>query len=418
MKTRAVILAGGEGTRLGVLTAKRTKPAVPFAGKYRMIDFPLSNCVNSNIYDVMIIAQYRPQSLIEHIGSGGPWDLNRDFTGGVRIFTPYKSRASGWFIGTADAVQQNFLFIKRSEPDLVLILSGDHVYAMDYSKMIEYHFDHHADLTMATIRVPIEEASRYGIVDVAPDMSVTSFIEKPVHPPSNLVNMGVYLFDRRVLDEALWQDNQRKESSHDFGKDILPSMVKNGARVFAFPYDGYWVDVGTVESYWKAHMDLLKSPTPFDLYDRSWIIHTRTEERPPVRVDRGATIEDSMICDGCIIEAGAKVIRSILSPGVHIHAGAEVIESVVLTDADINYGASVTRSILDKHCKIRENSIMGEICEGEIKISMAGKHAIIPPNTIVRGGASIGPDVIAEDYHSTLIEAGQYIQTRRLPYEI
>src|SRR5512135_551738 len=184
MKTRAVILAGGEGTRLGVLTAKRTKPAVPFAGKYRIIDFPLSNCVNSNIYDVMIIAQYRPQSLIEHIGSGGPWDLNRDFTGGVRIYTPYKSRASGWFIGTADAVQQNFLFIKRQDPDLVLILSGDHVYAMDYAKMIDYHFSNHADMTMATIRVPIEEASRYGILDVSADMCVTSFIEKPVRPPS------------------------------------------------------------------------------------------------------------------------------------------------------------------------------------------------------------------------------------------
>ena len=175
MKTRAVILAGGEGTRLGVLTAKRTKPAVPFAGKYRIIDFPLSNCVNSNIFDVMIIAQYRPQSLIEHIGSGGPWDLNRDFTGGVRIFTPFKSRASGWFIGTADAVQQNFSFIKRNDPELILILSGDHVYAMDYTKMIQFHFEHKADLTMATICVPIEEASRYGIVDVAPDMRVTHF---------------------------------------------------------------------------------------------------------------------------------------------------------------------------------------------------------------------------------------------------
>ncbi len=418
MKTRAVILAGGEGTRLGVLTAKRTKPAVPFAGKYRIIDFPLSNCVNSNIYDVMIIAQYRPQSLIEHIGSGGPWDLNRDFTGGVRIYTPYKSRASGWFIGTADAVQQNFLFIKRQDPDLVLILSGDHVYAMDYAKMIDYHFSNHADLTMATIRVPMEEASRYGIVDVASDMCVTSFIEKPLHPPSNLINMGVYLFNRRVLDEALWEDNQKKESSHDFGKDVLPSMVKGGARVVAYPYDGYWVDVGTVESYWKAHMDLLRSPTPFDLYNRGWIIHTRTEERAPVRVDRGAIVEDSMICDGCVIESGAKVVRSILSPGVHVHSGAVITESVVLTDAIINCGSMVTRSILDKRCVICENAVMGELCEGEVKISMAGKHAIIPPKTIIKSGASIGPDVIAADYTSTIIETGQYIQTRRLPYEI
>lgn len=418
MKIRAVILAGGEGTRLGVLTAKRTKPAVPFAGKYRIIDFPLSNCVNSNIYDVMIIAQYRPQSLIEHIGSGGPWDLNRDFTGGVRIFTPYKARASGWFIGTADAVQQNFLFIKRGDPEMVLILSGDHVYSMDYARMMQYHTDNKADLTMAVIRVPIEEASRYGIVDVGPDFRVTSFIEKPAHPPSNLVNMGVYLFNRQVLDQVLWDDSQRKDSSHDFGKDILPAMVKNGLRAFAFPYDGYWVDVGTVESYWKAHMDLLKSPTPFNLHDRAWVIHTRTEERPPVRIDRGAIIEDSMICDGCVIENGARVIRSILSPGVHLHSGAVVNESIILTDSQVNHGAIVAHSILDKSVKVMEEAVIGEMTGGELKISMAGKHAIIPPRVIIQAGASVGPDVIAADYNSNIIETGEYIQTRRLPYEI
>jgi glucose-1-phosphate adenylyltransferase len=418
LRTRAVILAGGEGTRLGVLTAKRTKPAVPFAGKYRIIDFPLSNCVNSNIFDVMIIAQYRPQSLIEHIGSGGPWDLNRDFTGGVRIFTPFKSRASGWFIGTADAVQQNFSFIKRSDPELILILSGDHVYAMDYTKMIQYHFDHKADLTMATIRVPIEEASRYGIVEVTPDMRVTSFIEKPAHPPSNLVNMGVYLFNRQVLDLMLWEDSQRKDSSHDFGKDILPELVKNGARVYSYPYDGYWVDVGTVESYWQAHMDLLKSPTPFDLYDRSWVIHTRTEERPPSLIDKGAIIEDSLICDGCMIESGARVVRSILSPGVHICAGATVIESIILTDAMIDRGAIVTRTILDKVSWVFENARVGEMSTTEIKISMVGKHAEVPANSIVQAGATIGPNVIAEDYSTSLIQTGQYVQTRRLPNEI
>jgi len=417
VKTRAVILAGGEGTRLGVLTAKRTKPAVPFAGKYRIIDFPLSNCVNSNIFDVMIVAQYRPQSLIEHIGSGGPWDLNRDFTGGVRIFTPYKSRASGWFIGTADAVQQNFSFIKRGDPDLILILSGDHVYAMDYTKMIEYHFEHKADLTMAVIHVPIEEASRYGIVDVAPDFRVTNFIEKPAHPPSNLINMGVYLFNRHVLDQALWEDNQRKDSSHDFGKDVLPKMVKQGSKVFAFPYDGYWVDVGTVESYWKAHMDLLKSPTPFDLYDRTWVIHTRTEERPPVRVEQGAVIEDSMICDGCIIENGAKVVRSILSPGVTIHANAQVIESIILTDTIVHAGSQIYRSILDKRAIILENVHMGEMVTDELKISMAGKNSIIPADCTIQAGATIGPDVIQADFETNRIETGEYIQTRRLPYE-
>jgi len=212
MKTRAVILAGGEGSRLGALTAKRTKPAVPFAGKYRIIDFPLSNCVNSGIFDVMVLAQYRPQSLIEHIGAGAPWDLNRDFTGGIKILTPYKARnSSDWYAGTADAVQQNFGFIKQGEPDFVLILSGDHIYTMDYDAMISFHIDHQADLTVGTIRVPKEEASRFGILSVNDQYEITSFVEKPANPQSNLVNMGVYLFNRELLDRVLWEDRQRKK---------------------------------------------------------------------------------------------------------------------------------------------------------------------------------------------------------------
>src|SRR3990170_2415549 len=317
MKTRAVILAGGEGSRLGVLTAKRTKPAVPFAGKYRIIDFPLSNCVNSRIFDVMIVAQYRPHSLIEHIGAGGPWDLNRDFTGGVRIYSPYKARGSSdWYLGTADAVQQNFRFIKQGDPDLVLILSGDHIYNMNYDAMVTFQMDHQADATVATIRVPVSDASRFGIVGVNDQFQVTSFIEKPFQPSTNLANMGVYLFNRSVLDRVLWEDRNRTESTHDFGKDILPRMVSGGAQVIAFPYTGYWVDVGTVESYWQAHMDLLVDPPPLDLNNRSWIVHTRTQERPPVYISGGAEVVDSMITDGCYIAAGAQVERSVLSPGV------------------------------------------------------------------------------------------------------
>lgn len=235
MKIRAIILAGGEGTRLGVLTAKRTKPAVPFAGKYRIIDFPLSNCVNSNIFDVMIIAQYRPQSLIEHIGAGGPWDLNRDFTGGVRIFTPYKARSTTWFVGTADAVQQNYSFIKRNSPDMTLVLSGDHVYAMDYEAMIRYHIEKGAQMTMATIPIPMDGASRFGIVGVEPDNRVVSFIEKPAKPPSNLANMGVYLFNTSLLDNALWEDHLRSDSTHDFGKDIIPHR-----RIHPLNRCGHW----------------------------------------------------------------------------------------------------------------------------------------------------------------------------------
>ncbi len=420
MKTRAVILAGGEGSRLGILTAKRTKPAVPFAGKYRIIDFTLSNCINSGIFDVMILAQYRPHSLIEHIGAGGPWDLNRDFTGGVRIYSPYKARgASDWYLGTADAVQQNFRFIKQTNPDMVMILSGDHIYEMNYDAMVTFHRDHEADLTMATFRVPIEDASRFGIVDMDEDYRVKSFVEKPANPPSNLVNMGVYLFEADILNRALWEDHQMTESSHDFGKDILPHLVKQGARVFAYPYSGYWVDVGTVGSYWKAHMDLLNRPSPIDLHDRSWIIHTRTEERPPVQILQGATVIDSMITDGCVIHPGATVERSILSPGVTVKNDATVRESVILTDVVIEPGAIVERTIIDKRAQVGENARVGAIeAAPEPRIAMIGKNSVIAAGMIIQPGAIIGTDVIPEDFSSQIIQSDDYIQTKRLAYEV
>jgi len=420
MRTRAVILAGGEGSRLGILTAKRTKPAVPFAGKYRIIDFTLSNCVNSGIFDVMILAQYRPHSLIEHIGAGGPWDLNRDFTGGVRIYSPYKARgASDWYLGTADAVQQNFRFIKQTKPDLVLILSGDHIYEMNYDAMVSFHMDHGADLTMATIRVPIEEASRFGIVDVDDQYHVTSFLEKPENPPSNLVNMGVYLFNINVLDRALWEDHQIEGSSHDFGKDILPRLIARGARVFAYPYTGYWVDVGTVNSYWQAHMDLLAEPSSIDLNDRSWIIHTRTEERPPVRIGGGSTIIDSMIADGCVIAPGAVVERSVLSPGVQVGPNATVRESVLLTECQVEEGAIVDQTIVDKRVKIGRDARVGAIQPSlNPRISMIGKNSILPAGIAIEPGAVIGTDVTYDDYPSEVIRGDAYIQTKRLPYEV
>ncbi len=282
MKIRAVILAGGEGTRLKVLTTKRAKPAVLFAGKYRIIDFTLSNCVNSQITDVMVLAQYRPQSLIEHIGSGSPWDLNRDFTGGIRILTPYKALASDWFVGNADAVQQNFAFIKRGNPEQVLILSGDHIYAMDYRKMIKFHLEKNADVTIASVKVPLNEASRYGILEVNENQMVTGFHEKPLEPTSNTANMGVYLFNSDVLNQILWADHSNPRSKHDFGNDIIPELLSKNLKVYAFPFQGYWVDVGTIESYWKSQMDLLSTTQSFKLYHPDWIIHTRTEERPPV----------------------------------------------------------------------------------------------------------------------------------------
>jgi glucose-1-phosphate adenylyltransferase len=420
MKTRAVILAGGEGSRLGILTAKRTKPAVPFAGKYRVIDFALSNCVNSGLFDVMILAQYRPHSLIEHIGAGGPWDLNREFTGGVRIYSPYKARGSSeWYLGTADAVQQNFRFIKTNDPDLVLILSGDHIYEMNYDAMITFHNDHGADLTMATIRVPTAEASRMGILGVDDQFRVVSFVEKPKEPPSNLANMGVYVFNLHTLDRVLWEDRKRSGSSHDFGRDILPQMIADQSRVYAFPFSGYWVDVGTVESYWQSHMDLLTTPPPIDLNDRSWIIHTRTQERPPIWISNGAVVVDSLITDGCVIAAGARVERSVLSSGVRVQEGAVIRESILLTDTVIEAGAVIERAIIDKRVRIGQGARVGAISpEGPIAITMVGKNSQVPPGYTIEQGAVISTDVVVEDYPSRTIREGDYVQTKRLAYEV
>lgn len=418
MSIRAVILAGGEGTRLGVLTAKRTKPAVPFAGKYRIIDFPLSNCVNSRIFDVMIVAQYRPHSLIEHIGAGGPWDLNRDFAGGVRILTPYRAGSSSWFVGTADAVQQNFNIIKRNNPEMILMLSGDHVYAMNYEPLIRYHQERQADVTVAVIHVPYAEASRFGIVEVDEQDNIISFIEKPAQPPSTLANMGIYIFNLNVLNIALWEDHLDQNSAHDFGKNILPAMVKNGHKIVAYPYDGYWKDVGTTLTYWQAHMDLLSTPPAFNLYNPRWVIHTRTEERPPARIHSGATIEDSLICDGCTIEPGAIIRKSVLSPGVTVRSGAVVEESVILTDTTISNDCRIVRSILDKRCHVGEESIIGAIQPDGIKIALVGRNSIVPAGTNIHPGGTVGWDVIPSDYNSREILDGEFVQSRRLPFEI
>lgn len=418
MKTRAVILAGGEGSRLGVLTAKRTKPAVPFAGKYRIIDFALSNCVNSGIFDLMVLAQYRPQSLIEHIGAGAPWDLNRDFTGGIKILTPYKARFnSDWYLGTADAVQQNFSFIKRGDPDLILILSGDHIYTMDYDAMLAFHLDLQADVTVGTIRVPIEEASRFGILTVDKKYKIKSFVEKPAVPLSNLANMGVYLFRREVLDRALWEDHNDKISAHDFGRNIIPKLIESNARVFAFPYTGYWMDVGTVNSYWQSHMDLLSPNPPLKLYDRRWVIHTRTEERPPVRFPETSQVYASMITDGCFIEAGARVESSVLSPGVIVRPGAVIRESILLTDCVVESGALVERAILDKYVRVGENAhIGGGVHQPDIKLVLAGKNAKLPAGVVIEPGAEVGTDVAETDFSELFVRAGQSIRAKQKPY--
>lgn len=401
MKVKAVILAGGEGTRLATLTAKRAKPAVPFGGKYRIIDFTLSNCVNSGIFDVLVLTQYRPHSLNDHIGRGRPWDLDRSFTGGVQVLQPYKGRNdTDWYSGTADAVMQNLNFVRRGRPEYVLILSGDHIYEMDYDVLIEYHRSKKADATICTIPVPMDEASRYGIVDVDDEYRVRSFIEKPANPPGNLANMGVYVFNYPVLERVLKEDHAMP-TSHDFGKDILPRMVSEGMNLYAYPYGGYWIDVGTVDAYWEAHMDLLASPPSLNLNDRTWVIHTVSEERPPVHIHTGATVRNSLVTHGCVIAAGAVVERSVLSPGVFIGPNVVVRESIILTDSYIEAGAVVERCILDKIVVVGHNARVGGIPEmGELGITCIGKDTHIPAGYTIGHSCILGTDLRLEDFEA------------------
>ncbi len=399
MRTVAMILAGGRGSRLSVLANKRAKPAVPFAGKYRIIDFPLSNCVNSNIYTVGVITQYRPRSLQDHIRNGAPWDLDR-LSGGVWILQPYLGRAdSDWYEGTADAVFQNLDFLRHARADYVLILSGDHVYKMDYSILISFHQEKQADVTVATLKVTPDDASRFGIVQTDANYRVVHFEEKPKHPKGTLASMGIYVFNYDTLIKVLKEDAKNPQSTRDFGKDIFPKMVEQNYRVFAFPFAGYWVDVGTIQSYWEAHMDLLADVPPLDLLDREWVIHTRSEERPPVNIRTGATVNHSLITDGCVIEGSVEY--SVLSPGVRVGRGAVVRYSIILTDAVIEPGAVVDHCIVDKNTVIGRNAHVGfgsdytpihtlNLVTG---LSVIGKNTIIPPNLKVGRNVIIGSDL-------------------------
>jgi glucose-1-phosphate adenylyltransferase len=399
VKVKAVILAGGEGTRLAALTKKRAKPAVPFAGKYRIIDFTLSNCVNSNIFDVLILTQYRPHSLNDHIGLGRPWDLDRSFTGGVELLQPFKgSFDTDWYAGTADAVAQNINFVRHGRPDYVLILSGDHIYEMDYGVLIDFHREKNAELTVCTIRVPMDEANRFGIIDTDDDYRVKNFIEKPADPPGNLASMGVYVFNYSALEEMLSPDSGHKRGT-DFGNHILPQMLEDNRNVYAYPYGGYWIDVGTLDAYWEAHMDLLQSPPAINLSDRTWVIHTRSEERPPVRIQAGAIIRDSLITDGSIIAEGAIVERSVLSPGVYVGPNAVVRESIILNDAYIEAGAVLERCITDKIVVVGHNARVGSIQDmGDLGITCIGKNTHIPAGYTVGRNVVMGTDLRIEDF--------------------
>ncbi len=414
-----LILAGGEGERLSILSQVRAKPGVPFGGKYRIIDFALSNTVNSGLNDVAVLTQYAPRSLMDHIGLGRPWDLDRS-RGGVALLQPYigRGRARDWYRGTADAVLQNLEFITDRHPDLVLVLAGDHVYKMDYRPFIDLHRDRGADVTVAVRRVPIEDAHRFGIIDVNAEGRITDFIEKPPNPPSNLVSMGVYVFSLDSLVAELHRDRI------DFGRDVLPGMVRDGRPVYAYEYGGYWEDVGTVESYWRANLDLLSDDPGINLYDRPWLIYTRSEERAPALVGADATVERSMISHGCVIHG--TVVHSVLSPGVVVEAGAMVRDSIVMFDTVVGEGAVLDRAIVDKESRIGQGAVVGEGDEMRPNrdeperlyagLTLVGKRATIPPGVHIGRNCRIDPGVSAEDFSGRRrIRSGETVSARARP---
>jgi glucose-1-phosphate adenylyltransferase len=416
-KVLAVIMAGGQGERLSLLSEKRAKPAVPFAGKYRIIDFALSNCVNSGIYDIAVLTQYRPRSLNDHIGIGKPWDLDRK-NGGVHLLQPYMGHAeSDWYQGTADAVYQNLSFIMESDCDYVLVLAGDHIYRMDYTPMIAFHQQHGADVTLGAVVVPIEEGHRFGILETDAAGEVVSFEEKPAQPKGTLGSMGIYVFGRNVLARVLTEDAQQ-DTQHDFGRNIIPAMLARDERVFAYPFTGYWQDVGTIQSYWEAHMGLLDDRPAFDLYDPSWVVHTRSEERPPAHVQSTAQVERSLISHGCIIKG--QVERSVLSPGVIVEAGAIVRDSIILFDTVIGAGSVVDRAILDKEVTVGKNSKIGygddmtpnkqEPSRLDTGITLVGKRSSLPDNLTVGRNCKIGTDLRPQDFATGTLASGETVE--------
>jgi glucose-1-phosphate adenylyltransferase len=405
VNTVAVILAGGQGERLSVLSVKRAKPAVPFAGKYRIIDFALSNCVNSGIFHVAVLTQYRPHSLHDHIGVGKPWDLDRA-RGGVRMLQPYLGRReSDWYKGTADAVYQNLAMLADWKMDPALILSGDHIYKMDYRKMIAFHQEHRADVTVGVMEVPIEEAHRFGTLIVDDDGRVVEFDEKPPQPRSNLISMGIYVFEPEILTRRLTEDARTRGSARDFGKDIIPRMVETD-RVFAYHFTDYWRDVGTIASYWEANMGLLKEPPDFDLYDYDWVIHTRSEERPPARVHARARVNNSLISHGCNVLG--TVEHSVLAPGVFVAEGAVVRDSIVMTDSIIGRDVVLDRAILDKEVVVGAGAIVGqgkdnppnrlEPANLSTGLTVVGKRVRIPPGLKLGRNVRVDADVVESDF--------------------
>lgn len=385
----AMLLAGGQGSRLDVLTKDVAKPAVPFGGKYRIIDFTLSNCVNSGVTNVGVLTQYKPLELNTYVGNGQPWDLDR-MDGGLSILPPYTGGKTGeWYKGTANAIYQNFNYIEQYNPEYVLILSADHIYKMNYSIMLEFHKMKEADLTIAVLDVPFEEASRFGIMNTNEDLSVYEFEEKPECPKSNKASMGIYIFTWKKLKEYLEKEELSENTNHDFGKDVIPLMIEAGEKVFAYPYQGYWKDVGTIESLWEANMDLVRDTQIFNIHDPLWRIYYRHFQFMPQYAGERAKISKSLVCEGSDIRGS--VHHSVISPGVFIEEGAEVHESVIMAGAVIRSNAKVYRSIIAVGAQISQGATVGE--KDSSSVCVIGKNVTISEHTNVEAGLLISESI-------------------------
>ena len=395
-KMVAMLLAGGQGSRLFVLTQGTAKPAVPYGGKYRIIDFSLSNCANSDIDTVGVLTQYRPLELNRYIGNGGPWDLNRNH-GGVYVLPPYSTGKTGeWYLGTANAISQNMGFIDQYQPKYVLILSGDHIYKMDYSAMLKSHEERNADATIAVLSVPMERALRFGIMDIDIEGRIIDFQEKPAQPKSNKASMGIYIFTWEVLRRYLLIDDESTQTSHDFGKDIIPAMLKNGQRLFAYAFSGYWRDVGTIASLWESNMDLLEDPPKFNMTDSSWRIYSRNTVMPPHYIAPSAMVTCSIVAEGA--EIYGEVTHSVIFGGAVIEEGAVVVDSVILPNVHIGENAHVFKAIIGENAMIGENSTIGDenaIKKSEMRnegICVIGENTVVPASVHLQKGSMVDKD--------------------------
>ena len=386
-KCVAMLLAGGQGSRLYALTQKRAKPAVEFGGKYRIIDFPLSNCTNSGIDTVGVLTQYEPLELNAYIGNGAPWDLD-GMSSGAYVLPPYvKGKKGEWYAGTANAIYQNINFIDRYNPDYVLVLSGDHIYKMDYNAMIKYHQEHEADATIAVIEVPMEEASRFGIMNTDADMKVVEFEEKPAHPKSNTASMGIYVFSWSKMRKYLIEDAEDEDSEKDFGKNIIPNMLNNGERMFAYLFDGYWKDVGTIDSLWETNMELLDENPALKLDDDAFRIYTRNYALPAHYVGENGTLHNSIVADGCIIEG--EVEHCVLHAGVKIGKGTKVRNSIIMSNTEIGENCIVEKAVMDCDIQIKDGAIVGGTGGA---ITVIGSGTVVGRNARVDEGAMVAPD--------------------------